>query len=648
MKKILISIFSAMLLGCISLFAQTTPDKDYLCFTAEVAGATVQLKKTSTPAAVSLEYTTNGSAWTDFVIGTTEGCGVTLANVGDKVYLRNKLEAKDVTTFSESNSKYYCFTFSDSVSVSGNVMSLVDKNVGTTTIPCDYCFCRLFYNSTSLTSVADLKLPATMLTTCCYQQMFNGCKSLKTAGVLPATTLAEKCCYQMFYGCTALETAPALPADTLARQCYDNMFNGCIKLTTAPELPADTLAERCYYGMFNGCAALETAPALPATTLAKHCYSCMFYGCESLETAPELPATTLAEYCYNSMFYRCKSLETAPELPAETLVQNCYSQMFYDCKKLNFVKVGFKAWADNVNATNNWLKNAGTEATTPTFECPAELDVTTRDDYHVPAGWTVKRAAVEVTIDDATPYHAEKDTENATVTYTRTFAAEGQYEALYLPFSVTMTEDLMEKVTIAKIYMVSTKGSVVGGSQDAGVNVVVVKTLGEGESTMPHTPYFIRSEAGTDLEFTQEGTTLYASTTAYPGHIDCSTTMDTYDFIGTYEGKSLTPEAGKFIYMLQNGALHKVTTETTLACNRWQMDKTPRSWTEMPAGIDAQEKMQIVTLGEDDTTGIVGLDANADSNLNEGVYNLQGQRMHNVVNGFRGVVISNGKKYIMR
>lgn len=145
--------------------------------------------------------------------------------------------------------------------------------------------------------------------------------------------------------------------------------------------------------------------------------------------------------------------------------------------------------------------------------------------------------------------------ENATVAYTRTFAAEGQYEAFYLPFSVTMTEDLMEKVTIAKIYMVSTKGSVVGGSQDAGVNVVVVKTLGEGESTMPHTPYFIRSEAGTDLEFTQEGTTLYASTTAYPGHIDCSTTMDTYDFIGTYTGEELTPQAGSLIYIMQNGGL---------------------------------------------------------------------------------------------
>ena len=422
------TFFRFFLLGVMTLFtfgawAQTTPDKDYLCFTAEVAGAKVWLKKNSTPAAVNLEYTTDGSAWTDFVIGTTKGCGVTLANVGDKVYLRNKKEAKDVTTFSESNKKYYCFTFSDSVSVSGNVMSLVDKNVETTTIPCDYCFCRLF-DSTNLTSVADLKLPATMLTTGCYQQMYQKCRTLKTAPALPADTLAEKCYYSMFNGCsaletapalpattlatncyfgmfsgTALETAPALPAETLAESCYNGMYQNCKALKTAPALPATTLAASCYSTMFYGCSALETAPALPATTLAKQCYSGMFNGCAALKTAPELPADTLAESCYFNMFYGCSALETAPALPATTLAKQCYNNMFQKCTKLKSVKVGFTKWGDlsdsgatDYHATYNWLNNAGTEATTPTFECPAELDMdveTQLDVNHVPAGWKV-------------------------------------------------------------------------------------------------------------------------------------------------------------------------------------------------------------------------------------------------------------------
>ncbi|MBQ0063875.1 MAG: hypothetical protein KBS94_07675, partial [Prevotella sp.] len=470
-KMILLFFVSMLTVGALGAM----PDKDYLCFTAEKLGATVMLKKGGTPSDVILEYSTDGSNWLNFFANSTT---VILANVGDKVYLRNKNEAKDVTTFSQSDADNYRFLFTSSVSVSGNIMSLIDKNVESTTIPCDYCFCNLFGGSLTLTSAADLKLPA--------------------------------------------------------------------------------------------------------TTLAKECYSCMFIDCTALTAAPAiLPATTLAKECYSSMFAFCTALETAPKLKAETLAESCYQQMFQGCKKLKSVKVGFTKWGDlsdsgatDYRATYLWLNDAGKEATNPTFECPADLDTETRDDSHVPAGWTTIRIGI-LTLDDNNPYNVTIDIEDIKLKYKRAFTETGKYEALYLPFSVTMTEDLLDKVTIAKIYMVSTKGSVAGGSQDAGVNVVVVKTLGEGESTMPHTPYFIRSEAGTDLEFTQEGTTLYASTTAYPGHIDCSTTMDTYDFIGTYEGKSLTPEAGKSIYVLQGGALHKVTSETDLHCNRWQMVKTP-------------------------------------------------------------------------
>ncbi|MBQ0085193.1 MAG: hypothetical protein KBS65_03010 [Prevotella sp.] len=228
LTKVILLFFISML----TVGAWGAPDKDYLCIKAEVAGATVHLiKNGGSSEAVNLEYTTNGSAWADFVIGTTEGCGVTLANVGDKVYLRNKKEAKYVTTFSKSITNFYSFTFENSVSVSGNIMSLIDKNVESTTIPCDWCFNNLFGNSQTLTSAADLKLPATTLAKQCYLEMFNGCTALTAApAILPATTLATSCYQQMFYGCTALETAPKLPATTLATSCYQKMFYGCTKL----------------------------------------------------------------------------------------------------------------------------------------------------------------------------------------------------------------------------------------------------------------------------------------------------------------------------------------------------------------------------------------------------------------------------------
>ena len=221
---------SGLLLCLMTLFtlsASAQPDKDYLCFTANTAGSTVKLVKSGSPTAIALEYSTDGTNWNDYTIGTTTSTLITLTNEGDKVYFRNK--ADEVTGFSTSTSAYYRFIMTQSIAASGNVMSLVDKTCQTTTIPCDYCF------------------------------------------------------YYLFYGCKVLTSAPALPATTLEANCYNGMFNGCSALTTAPELPATTLEANCYTNMFSGCKALTTAPELPATTLAAECYKRMFVSCSLLD-----------------------------------------------------------------------------------------------------------------------------------------------------------------------------------------------------------------------------------------------------------------------------------------------------------------------------------------------------------------------------
>ncbi len=221
-KMILLFFVSMLTVGALG----ATPDKDYLCFTAVNAGAKVKLAKSGSPTA-SLQYSTDGSKWTDYTFGND----ITLDNVGDKVYFRNTKEAKDVTTFSEAGNRYYYFSFSDCVSVSGNIMSLVDKNVATTTLPCSNCFINLFKSCKNLTSAADLKMPATELKDHCYNYMFTSCTALKTAPAeLPATTLIDYCYSNMFYGCSALETAPELKATKLIKSCYERMFYNCSKL----------------------------------------------------------------------------------------------------------------------------------------------------------------------------------------------------------------------------------------------------------------------------------------------------------------------------------------------------------------------------------------------------------------------------------
>ena len=172
---------------------------DYLCFTANTAGSMISLNRNGSPDAVSLEISTDGFNWNTYTIGTY----ITLSNIWDKVYFRNTGET---TKFSLSSSNYYYFynTAGSSVSASGDISYLINKN-GTKTLSSSYTFSFLFY-------------------------WFN----LTTPPKIPFTTLSFNCFYYMFYNCSNLEVLPELPAQTLANWCYYYMFYRCskIKLST--------------------------------------------------------------------------------------------------------------------------------------------------------------------------------------------------------------------------------------------------------------------------------------------------------------------------------------------------------------------------------------------------------------------------------
>lgn len=221
------------------------------------------------------------------------------------------------------------------VTVKGNVMSLLYGDEFDSKLSLGgYGFYNLFYNTSELLDASNLVLPATTLTSNCYQQMFMNCRSLRTAPALPATTLANRCYEMMFEGCSSLISAPELPATTMANDCYSRMFNSCLSLTTTPTISATTMASGCCLGMFAFCTGLTTATELPATTLADYCYVRMFNGCSSLTTAPTICATTMATDCCKQMFMNCTSLTSAPALPATTLSGGCYSDMFKGCTSL--------------------------------------------------------------------------------------------------------------------------------------------------------------------------------------------------------------------------------------------------------------------------------------------------------------------------
>ena len=152
------------------------------------------------------------------------------------------------------------------ISFRGNLTPTSSKGIGTFTInkSCDLtgnCNSLLFGDNAADNNSLSGKDYA-------FYYLFRRCSTIRnvSSNFLPATTLANYCYNRMFYNCTSLTTALELPATTLATYCYNYMFYNCTSLTTAPELPATTLANGCYYYMFYGCRKLNYIKALFTTT----------------------------------------------------------------------------------------------------------------------------------------------------------------------------------------------------------------------------------------------------------------------------------------------------------------------------------------------------------------------------------------------
>lgn len=244
-----------------------------LKFTAVEANSTIAINISRYPKNATFEISTDAITWTDYTIRNT----ITLANIWDSIYIRNKSET--VVWINNSTVDYYFFVMTWKIKADWDINYMLCKN-----------------STTSLVNYS-------------YSHMFANCDSLVQAPELPATSLADDCYNLMFYWCTNLVQAPSLPATSLARDCYTNMFSWCTSLVQAPSLPATNLARDCYSYMFYWCTSLVQAPELPATNLDVACYEYMFSWCTNLVQIPKLPATNLAGSCYYYMFERCNKIK---------------------------------------------------------------------------------------------------------------------------------------------------------------------------------------------------------------------------------------------------------------------------------------------------------------------------------------------------
>jgi len=226
-----------------------------LCFTAEEPNVVVNMAKTGSPPAVTLETSTDGETWTAFDAngGTTP---ITLAAIGDHVFFRAGTAGN--AKMSSGTTAYRSFTLSGKCAASGNCMSLISASDPTVVLTSSntYAFSSLFRDCTQLTTVPEL--PSTTVTSNCYRSMFQGCTSLTFAHTLPATGAANNCYRSMFQGCTSLVSSPRLKLLTNWPTVgsyfpYNDIFSGCTSLSSIEVDFLPPLMFRSYYsGLFSG------------------------------------------------------------------------------------------------------------------------------------------------------------------------------------------------------------------------------------------------------------------------------------------------------------------------------------------------------------------------------------------------------------
>lgn len=198
-------------------------DNNRLTITSNEPGVSVALCRFSASNDIEIEYSKNGSRWSAYTIGDV----ITLANTGDYVKFRG-----DNEHFSDADGSYR-FEITGSVTLSGNIMSLVDKTMLSKTISDPYMFKSLFNGCTGITSISGLTLPATTLSDNCYYGMFNGCAFADASALkLPALTLTEGCYRGMFQKNANLTASPDISATTLTTDSLRAMFSQCTSLSS--------------------------------------------------------------------------------------------------------------------------------------------------------------------------------------------------------------------------------------------------------------------------------------------------------------------------------------------------------------------------------------------------------------------------------
>lgn len=228
----------------------------------------------------------------------------------------------------------------------------------------------------------------------------------------------------------------------------------------------------------------------------------------------------------------------------------------------------------------------------------------------------------------------DQDVENCILSYTRTYPDNRNWQALYVPFSMTY-DDWKDDYEIARLNDIHQYDDNGDGIIDR-TELESIK-LKEGGAIKANTPYLIKAKTAGKKTLNLYNNNIYVTT---ENSFDVTSWETRFIFTGTYH--TITDMATQGHYALANGALMQATSDkATLGCFRWYLDITDRE------GNPTQLSAKCIRLSFDDgeATDINIINAETD-NSNE-MYSISGVRM-NKSKMSNGLYISNGKKIIIK
>ena len=233
--------------------------------------------------------------------------------------------------------------------------------------------------------------------------------------------------------------------------------------------------------------------------------------------------------------------------------------------------------------------------------------------------------------DNAEKFEQLQDEEYYNISYTRNFK-NTNWQALYVPFEIPVTEELLNDFEIAYIYDARQYDRNDDGVKDE--TIIEAFRVKDGLLNANY-PYLIRAKVAGEKTIAVSDATLYRSEDK---HIDCSSVFDTYTFTGTSNRMPSYLLTG--CYALSGGVWQPIADGASLGAFRMYLKIDSRD-----GNTDAARSINMRVDDEDGYTGIEELESVQGTQQATIVYDMQGRRINDTDN-LKGIYIVNGKKVI--